>query len=253
MRLRKRQFANALTRPFGLILERRGSAWRLLEPEQLERFLIAFLVDCVFDVGANFGQYATRLRELGFKGLIVSFEPNPDIAKILRDTAARDEKWVVEELALDEKSRPLTFNIMKADQCSSLHEPDHTYTTKFIDANVVKRQVNLVTQTLETVFPTLQEKYKFTRPFLKMDTQGHDIAVAKGAGTYLKHFVGLQSELALTTLYKDQLNFNEALDFYRSAGFKLSALVPNNEGHFPDLYEIDSYHVQSSVYHSSTS
>jgi len=110
----------------------------LVEPEQLERFLTAFLVDCVFDVGANVGQYATRLRELGFKGLIVSFEPNPDIGSTLRARAARDEKWIVEELALDEKSRLLTFNIMNSPEFSSLHEPDHTNTTKFIDLNAVE-------------------------------------------------------------------------------------------------------------------
>jgi len=58
----------------------------------------------------------------------------------------------------------------------------------------------------------LQEKYRFNRPFLKMDTQGHNIAVARGADPYLKNFIGLQRELALTTLYKDQPNFNDALE-----------------------------------------
>jgi hypothetical protein len=72
-----------------------------------------------------------------------------------------------------------------------------------------------------------------------MDTQGHDVTVARGAGRYLRQFVGLQSELSLTQLYKEQASFTEALEFYRSVGFRLSALVPNNGGHFPDLNEVD--------------
>lgn len=235
----KRRLVDAAAKPFGLTLTRKGRVWQLVEPEQLQRFLAVFRVDCVFDVGANVGQYATQLRHIGFKGLIVSFEPNPDVAQILRETAAGDDLWIVEESALDERSRPITFNVMKSSQFSSLHDPDHSCTATFKQLNSVERRVNMVTQTLEAVFPVLRSKYKFNRPFLKMDTQGHDLAIAKGAGLFLGEFVGLQSELSLTRIYVDQPSFVESLDFYKAAGFKLSALVPNNAGHFPDLNEVD--------------
>jgi FkbM family methyltransferase len=244
----KRQIVEGLSKPLGVTFTRKGSAWELIEPEQLERFLTVFRIDCVFDVGANIGQYATRLREIGFKGLIVSFEPNPDVAQVLRNAARGDEKWIVEELALDEVSRPLTFNVMKSSQFSSLHEPDHTGVSTFVELNAVERRIDVTTQTLDTVFPTLQAKYEFSRPFLKMDTQGHDVAVAKGAGAYLSRFAGLQSELALTNLYKDQPGFAEVLEFYKTAGFRLSALVPNNAGHFPDLNEVDCIMYNPSFY-----
>jgi len=84
-----------------------------------------------------------------------------------------------------------------------------------------------------------QDKLGFKRPFLKMDTQGHDVTVARGAGDQLGQFVGLQSELAVKRLYEDSPSFEEALEFYRARGFELSALVPNNFGHFPRLLEID--------------
>jgi hypothetical protein len=112
-------------------------------------------------------------------------------------------------------------------------------TAKFTDAIVVKRPSSVVTQALERVSPSLQEKYDSTRLFLKMDTHGRDRTAANNAGPYFKNFVGLQSELAPTTLYKDQLDFNETLDFYTSADFKLSALIPNNKRHPPGLNRID--------------
>ena len=235
----KRRVVNALTGPFDALLIRKGYVWQHVEPEQLERFLRVFRVDCVFDVGANAGQYAMRLRDIGFRGLIISFEPNPDAVRELRAGAAGDDRWIIKELALDECSRPVTFNVMKVSEFSSLHEPDHSGTNDFLDLNRVERQLSLVTETLLTVFPAMQAQYHFCRPFLKMDTQGHDLAVAKGAGNHLSQFVGLQSELSLTKLYKDQPDFAEVLTFYRDAGFNLSALVPNNGGHFPDLNEVD--------------
>jgi FkbM family methyltransferase len=246
----KRRILDAVTKPLGLIVAHKGLAWELMEPEQLERFLAAFKVDCVFDVGANIGQYAMRLRQIGFKGLIVSFEPNPDVAQVLREAASADDLWVVQELALDERSRPLNFNVMKSSQFSSLHDPDHSHSKILAEENSVERQISLVTQTLETVFPALKAKHKFRRSFLKMDTQGHDIAVAKGAGSFLPQFVGIQSELSLTNLYKDQPGFVEVMQFYKDAGFKLSALVPNNAGHFPDLNEIDCIMYNPAFYHA---
>lgn len=82
-------------------------------------------------------------------------------------------------------------------------------------------------------------KIGFRRPFLKMDTQGHDLAVAVGAGEELKAFVGLQSELAIVRLYAGSPTYRETLDYYASYGFTLSAFVPNNLGHFPRLLEMD--------------
>ena len=60
-----------------------------------------------------------------------------------------------------------------------------------------------------------------------------------GAGERLRDFVGLQSELAIKKLYTDAPGYEETLEFYRSRGFELSALVPNNLGHFPRLLVID--------------
>jgi hypothetical protein len=72
-----------------------------------------------------------------------------------------------------------------------------------------------------------------------MDTQGHDLSIVKGGSDYISQFVGLQSELSFTKLYEDQICFEETLKYYQHKGFKLSALVPNNAGVFPDLLETD--------------
>jgi FkbM family methyltransferase len=235
----KRRVIDAIVGPFGIQISRRGSAWALMEPEQLGRFLREFRIDCVFDVGANTGQYASRLRHIGFRGLIISFEPIPEAAAKVADASRHDRAWIVKQLALDSRVRTVHFNVMKDSQFSSLHEPDHSSTAAFADKNRVEQTIPVETQTIANLYPLLQTEYGFARPFLKLDTQGHDVDVVQGADTYIGRFVGLQSELGLTTLYKGAKNFHEALDYYQTLGFRLSALIPNNAGAFPDLNEVD--------------
>lgn len=62
------------------------------------------------------------------------------------------------------------FNVMRGHQFSSLHEPDHSQTDAFLGYNVVETQVQVSTAILDELFPVLQKEYRFSRPFLKMDT-----------------------------------------------------------------------------------
>ena len=49
----------------------------------------------------------------------------------------------------------------------------------------------------------------------------------------------MRAELAIRRLYEGAPDFSEALSVLRSKGFEPSAFVPNNEGHFPEMYEVD--------------
>jgi FkbM family methyltransferase len=219
---------------------RPGNIAPLWEEEHLRRFLRHFEVDCIFDVGANIGQYGTMLRKrAGYKGTIISFEPIPEVAAKLKETALQDGGWYVEEVALGAESGRTTFNVTASNQMSSLHLPQITETELFKTNAEIIRKINVRMSTLAHELPKYQKTLGFKRPFLKMDTQGHDVDVALGAGEELKQFVGLQSELAIKRIYAGAPNYEEAITFYRQNGFTLSALVPNNLGHFPQLIEID--------------
>jgi FkbM family methyltransferase len=57
-------------------------------------------VDCVFDFGANDGQFATMLRDFcDYEGQFISFEPTSDFFVKLQRTAAAEALWQVEQLA----------------------------------------------------------------------------------------------------------------------------------------------------------
>ena len=218
----------------------RGRVAPLFEQDHLRQFFHHFAVDCVFDVGANAGQYAQMLRrELGYKGPIVSFEPIPELAARLRAQASTDPAWFIEEAALDARPGEATLNVLAGDQFSSLHRVSDSGAMLFRNQTRLCKRITVRTSTVALELQKYRERLGFARPFLKMDTQGHDLAVASGGGAELAAFIGLQSELAIKRLYEDAPGFEEALDYYRRHGFEVSALVPNNFGHFPRLLEID--------------
>lgn len=210
------------------------------EQVHLKRFFQQYEVDCVFDVGANKGQYGLMLRQrVGYRGPIVSFEPVPSAVNILRAKAAANPKWYVEEVALDRSSGSPSFNITSDSEFSSFHRPSEASAAIFANQSAVANQIEVKAVTLADMFKKYSELLRFRWPFLKMDTQGHDLDVAQGGSDILQHFVGLQSELSIKPLYEGIHNYTDALQYYQKHGFELSAFVPNNQDHFPRMLEID--------------
>lgn len=235
-----RELAKALEKMTGVLVIHPAELHQAIEAMHLRRFFDHFGVDCVWDVGANRGQYATHLRrDVGFRGPIISFEPMPEIADELRRQSAGDPLWFVETLALDREAGPAIFNVMASDTFSSLRPPAEDQPEIFLGQNKIAQQISVMRSTVAVEFPKWRQKLIFNRPFLKMDTQGNDLAVVQGAGETLQEFIGLQSELAIRKLYDGAPDFVEALAEYVSRGFELSAFVPNTAGHFPVLVETD--------------
>lgn len=213
--------------------------YALHETSHLKRLFQLLEVDLVIDVGANAGQYATRLRrDVGYSGAIVSVEPIPEMVDMLNSAKRKDPQWHVEPIAISDRSGLVSFNVMADLQCSSLAEPDDAETSLFVLQTSVNRKIDVQAETLDALADKWLADGRFKRPFLKLDTQGRDVAILRGCKT-LKRFVGFQSELAVKRLYKASPSFTEAISDYCSFGYDLSALVPNNALGFPQLIEID--------------
>lgn len=225
-------------RLFGVRVVRDRTVALVFERVHLRRFFDSFEVDCVFDVGANRGQYATMLREdVGYKGPIISFEPIPKLARRLGSPSRR---WYVENVAIDREAGERQFYVMETDCFSSLHKPSvDEVGEQFVGKNEVREAITVKTSPLQPMYDKYKAMLGFKRPFLKLDTQGHDLAIAQSAGSLLANFVGLQSELSIKRIYADSAEYTTTIEYYRSKGFELSAFVPNNLGHFPRLIETD--------------
>lgn len=235
-------------RALALRLALAGRVHQYPEIQSVRRFLHAFSVDCVFDVGANRGQYATMLRkDAGFAGTILSFEPNPAVFTELSRRAASDGKWHVFNLALSDFDGTASFNIMAADQFSSLKKPSQEQDAIFAERNRVTRTVEMQCRRLDGLLPELQAAQGFARPFLKMDTQGHDLSVCEGAGAILSEFAGVQTELGVRPIYEGGAGYRAMIDWLAGRDFVPSAFFANNKGHFPLLVEMDGIFVNQAL------
>lgn len=214
----------------------------------LRRFIAHFGVDCVLDVGANAGQYAKMLRrDVGYRGAIISFEPNPDVFAVLDKAARGDLNWHVYNLALTDGDGQATFNIMAADQFSSLNAPGAGLEPIFAERNAVARTVHVPCARLDTLFPELEPAVQARAILLKMDTQGHDASVVAGAGALLGRMSGVQTELAVRPLYAGATGWQAMFALLTQAGFVANAVFANNKGHFPLLVEMDGLFVRADL------
>ena len=77
-------------------------------------------MEVVLDVGANAGQYASRLREDGYEGPILSFEPLQEAYQRLEAAAADDPKWHTMRVALAEEARTASIHVSANSYSSSI-------------------------------------------------------------------------------------------------------------------------------------
>jgi FkbM family methyltransferase len=232
----------------GYFLVPKSRTWRLPGAVHLHRLFELLRVDCVLDVGANLGQYRDFLRDdVGFAGLIVSFEPIPDHVRTLMERAKLDKNWIVESCALGSGTGEAQFNVMTNSQFSSFLSPDHSAVQLFEGQNQVQQRITVPVKTLDEVFPEIQRRFNCNCVYLKLDTQGYDLEVLKGASRTLANVRALQTEASVTPIYKGMPDYTSSIRALERLGFELSGMFPNNSGHFPRLIEFDAVMVKKNV------
>lgn len=218
------KFVERSARRLGIIVMPEWRIVRADEERHLSKMLDYLNVDCVFDVGANVGQYGEMLRQnVGYTGRIISFEPNPKAFDQLRKASAGDGLWNIENIALGASQGLAQFQAYDSSVLGSFRSFG---ASEYAPQNMGVMTYPVEMQTLASYLPALKEQYGFSRPFLKLDTQGFDLEVAKGAGCKITDFLGVQTEVAFQNIYRDAPTFDESVSFFTQRGFTLSRLVP---------------------------
>jgi hypothetical protein len=85
-----------------------------------------------------------------------------------------------------------------------------------------------------------------SRVFLKLDTQGSDLEVLKGATRLLPRLVGVQLEAALVPIYEQVPTFPETVLYLNSLGLGLTGMFPVSRDSLLRLIEVDCVFVNPS-------
>ncbi len=213
----------------------------------LGRLFALLDICCVLDVGANVGQFHDMLRhDVKYDGLIVSFEPARKAARALRDRARSDDRWIVHDVALGAANEMRAFNVMRSDLLSSFLEPDEAAVKPFAPFNVVNHTEHVRVRTLDSVMAELRKERELSGGvFLKMDTQGYDLEVIKGARDCLARIAAIQTEFACQRMYKDMPHYIEVLRTLDARGFQISGIFPVSEDTLLRVIECDAVLVNS--------
>lgn len=175
-------------------------------------------ISTIFDVGANRGQFADRIRRFGFDGYIHSFEPLPDAFARLERRGIWDTRFSAHQLALSDGARIASMSVGCNDETSSLLPPSSNEQTasvapikSIVDVRCVRLEEILDKGVLDDVDPS--------RTLLKLDVQGHELAVLNGAGRYLREFPAILLEAGILPIYEGEADFATLTDYLREQGF----------------------------------
>lgn len=195
-------------------------------PPHLERrahLLARFAPDVVLDVGANAGIYGGELRQCGYRGRIVSWEPLSSAYARLADAAARDGAWQAVNAALGARAGEAELHVAGNSWSSSLRPMLDVHARAAPDSRYVGRETVRV-ETLDAVFD------RWVRPgeraWLKVDTQGHERDVLAGAAAVLPRIDTVELEMSPVGLYEGEALFTEMFDWLVARGFACVHLQP---------------------------
>jgi FkbM family methyltransferase len=184
-------------------------------------------INCVVDVGGNRGLFARRLRELGYQGRIVSFEPSPTVLPVIRAAAERDSDWTVRPVGLSSEPGQAELRLHRGAELDSLLDA----LPGVVDQLPTMTETGTATVTLSTLeaeFPGLVEGIVHPRVLLKSDTQGHDAEVLRGAGAdgLAPAVVAVLVELSAQPIYHGQPAMTSVMELIMADGFTPVAFEP---------------------------
>jgi FkbM family methyltransferase len=182
-------------------------------------------IDLVLDVGANRGDYAKFIRELGYAGRIVSFEPLSSAYSQLQASSCKDPLWeVAPRTAIGSKNEEVTINIAANSQSSSILEMLETH-VEACPASAYCGSERVSLSRLDTIAKNYINS-DTSSIFLKMDVQGFEKEAIAGASQILHLIKGIQVELSLVPLYKGEFFYKEMIELIENLGYELYGVIP---------------------------
>lgn len=181
--------------------------------------------DIVLDVGANEGQFVSKLRAAGYSKRIISFEPQQAVYAALARRSAAADNWECHRLALGEQSATIDMHVSAFSPSSSLLPIGRLH------VEVMPQTVEVGTEAVSVIRldewegrPQLLGK----KLFLKLDVQGYELPVLSGMGKLVEQLEGALVELNFRSLFDGQSQYFEVMAVLERAGLHFAGLTGIN-------------------------
>lgn len=184
------------------------------------RWLRAQSIGTVLDIGANTGQFATRVRHALPEAQIYSFEPLADCYQRLVGRMGGDPKFLAFPVALGDAPGQAVIHRSAHRPASSLLEQSDLLKRIYPEAGPSEPET-ITIRTLDEVATSL----KLTGNVLvKIDVQGYEDRVIRGGTKTIASAKALLMEISFQKLYEGQLLFEGLFDLVRPLGFTFHGL-----------------------------
>ncbi|MFA5322632.1 MAG: FkbM family methyltransferase [Smithella sp.] len=202
--------------------------YELSDEVLIKNYLNLINADLMIDVGANTGQSRDFMRNMGYKGRIISFEPLASAHQCLMERSKVDHLWeIAPRMALGDSVGTCTLNVSRNLVSSSVLNilPLHMKTAP--ESSYIATE-KVPCATLDSVWDQFIGS-QFNSIFLKIDVQGYEDRVINGTVDNIHYMKGLRVELSVLPLYEEQFVLKDMLQFIDALGFELFALLPGFE------------------------
>ena len=172
-------------------------------------------LETIVDVGGNVGQFSLLARALHPNARIYAFEPLPDAAARYRRVFAADRNVTLFQAAISPEAGTATMHVSASADSSSLLPISARQSELFPGTEEVG-----VTDVEAGPLSDFVSAEDLRAPaLLKIDVQGFELEVLRGAGDLLAAFEHVYVEASFEPLYEGQALADDVIAHMRAAGF----------------------------------
>jgi FkbM family methyltransferase len=194
-----------LKRKFRDVLARRLNVPEI--PLALERLRgCGFVPRHIFDVGAHAGEFTKVCRKIWPAAKLTAFEVLPHRVRELRSWCVKDGNADVIATLLGAETR----------EAVSLHEME-TASSVFEEHNPQASMIRVYP--MQTIDEILRSRSIASPDLLKLDVQGYELEVLKGAEATLAHLSVILTEVNLIDIHRNVPLLDDLVVFLRTRGF----------------------------------
>jgi FkbM family methyltransferase len=199
---------------------RRGLRAGVLPSLQHQPLLRALRPDFVVDVGANRGQFSLDVVRACPGARIVAFEPIPGEASVYERVLAGCPGVRLVTSALGATSGTATLHLSASADSSSLFPISRRQSDTYPGTHLVG-ELDVAVQALDDCWSGLDPG---DRNLLKIDVQGGELDVLRGAVHALRSISWVYVEVSFVELYDGQPLYHDVADFLGEHGFVLGSV-----------------------------